>query len=83
MTQVRFGEARLAEFYGYEIASRANDIWVVTPAPVLLSSLKLNLSADAVMFLYFDQSPPLKQLVIQPGSALSLAVESCDQGANG
>jgi len=83
LTQVRFGEARLAEFYGYEIASRDNDVWVVTPRPVLLSSLKLNLSADAAMSLYFDQSPYAKQLVIQPGSALSLAVESCDQSANG
>ena len=81
LTQLRYSEARLAEFYGHEFASHINDAWVVTPAPVFLSSLNLR-SSGAAMSLHFDQSPNVKQVMIPPGGALRLTVASCDRNAN-
>lgn len=82
LRQLRYSEARLVEFYGHESASRDNDAWVVTPAPIHLSSLNLKSSSDA-MFVRFDESAFAKQLLIPPAGALRLTVASCDQGANG
>ena len=55
LTQLRYSEARLVDFYGYENAELENGAWVVNPPPVLLPSLSLNTSADAAMALYLDR----------------------------
>ena len=83
LTQLRYAEARLVDFYGYENAEHKNGLWVVTPAPTLLPSLNLILSADASMSLHFDRQANSKQLVIQPGSALRLTVATCENSADG
>ena len=82
LTQLRYGEARLVDFYGHEHGQLENDIWIVTPTPTLLPSLNLHLSADAVMSLRFDQSANANQLAIQPGSALRLTVATCKKSAD-
>jgi hypothetical protein len=82
LTQLRYGEARLVDFYGYENAKHENGLWVVTPTPALLPSLSLILSADASMSLHFDRQANSKRLVIQPGSALRLTVATCENGAD-
>jgi len=82
LTQLRYGEARLVDFYGYENARYEDGAWVITPAPVLLSSLNLNLSSDASMSLHFDRRAKSKRLVIQPGGALRLTVATCENGAD-
>jgi hypothetical protein len=82
LTQLRYGEARLVEFYGHESASRDNDAWVVTPAPIHLSSLNLTSSSNA-MFVRFDESAFAKPLMIPPAGALRLTVAACDRSANG
>jgi hypothetical protein len=82
LVQLRYGEARLVDFYGYENAEHENALWVVTPTPTLLPSLNLILSADASMSLHFDRHANFKQLVIQPGSALRLTVVSCENSAD-
>ena len=78
LTQLRYGEARLVDFYGHEHAQFENGVWIVTPTPTLLPSLNLHLSSDAVMSLRFDRSANAKQLVIQPGSALRVTVAACN-----
>ncbi len=82
LTQLRYGERRLVEFYGHENAQLENGVWIVTPTPTLLSSLNLHLSADAAMFLHVDQNPNSQPHIIQPGGALRLTVASCDRSAN-
>lgn len=82
LTQLRYGEARLVDFYGHEHGQLENGIWIVTPTPTLLPSLNLHLSADAVMSLRFDQSANANQLAIQPGSALRLTVATCKKSAD-
>lgn len=82
LTQMRYAEARLVDFYGYENAKHENGLWVVTPTPALLSSLNLILSADASMSLHLDRYANSKQLVIQPGSALRLTVATCENSAD-
>ena len=47
LTQLRYGEARLADFYGYEQAQFENGAWVVTPAPLFLPTIHLRASNDA------------------------------------
>ena len=83
LTQLRYGEARLVEFYGHEFASHDHDAWVVTPAPVLLSSLNLTSISDAGMSVHFDLPPNFKQLRNPPAGALRLTVGACDRSAHG
>jgi hypothetical protein len=83
LTQLRYGEARLVEFYGHESASRDNDAWVVTPAPIHLSTLDLKSSSNGAMSLQFDKSALAKPLMIPPAGALRLTVAACDRSANG
>lgn len=83
LIQLRYAEARLVEFYGYENAHQENGVWVVTPATTLLSSLNLTLSGDAAMSLHFDQRADAEQLVIHPGSAYRLTATSCKGRSNG
>jgi hypothetical protein len=83
LTQLRYGEARLVEFYGHESAARDNDAWVVTPAPIYLSSLDLKSSSNAAMSVRFDESAFAKPLLIPPRGTLRLTVAACDQSANG
>jgi hypothetical protein len=83
LTQLRYGEARLVEFYGHESASRDNDAWVVTPAPIHLSTLDLKSSSNGAMSVQFDKSAFAKPLMIPPAGALRLAVAACDRSANG
>ena len=72
LTQLRYSEARLVDFYGYENAELENGAWVVNPPPVLLPSLSLSTSADAAMSLHFDRHDHAKPLVIRPTGALRL-----------
>ncbi len=83
LTQLRYSEARLVDFYGYENADLENGAWVVNPPPVLLPSLNLNISADAAMALYFDRRYDSKPLTIRPTGALRLTVASCKSSAHG
>ena len=83
LIHLRFAEARLVDFYGYENAEHENGLWVVTPAPALLPSLNLILSADASMSLHFDRYANSKQLVIQPNSSLRVTVTSCKSSSHG
>jgi hypothetical protein len=83
LTQLRYGEARLVEFYGHESASRDNNAWVVTPAPIHLSRLDLKSSSNGAMSVQFDKSTFAKPLMIPPAGALRLTVADCNRSANG
>ena len=83
LIQLRYGEARLVEFYGHENAKHENAVWVVSPTPTIFSSLNISLSDDASMSLHFDHLGDSKPFMIQPGSALRLSVASCKSRANG
>ena len=83
LTQIRYGEARLVDFYGYENAERENGAWVVNPPPVLLPSLSLNTSADGAMSLQLDRHDDTKPLAIQTTGALRLTLASCRNNAHG
>ena len=83
LTQLRYSEARLVDFYGYEYAKQENGAWVVNPPPVLLPSLSLNTSADAAMTLHLDRHGDAQPLAIQPTGALRLTVASCRNSADG
>jgi len=83
LTQLRYSEARLVDFYGYENADLENGAWVVSPPPALLPSLSLNTSAGAAMALYFDRYSDSKPLMIRPTGALHLTVASCKSSSHG
>ncbi|HSQ11814.1 MAG TPA: hypothetical protein VLM90_02310, partial [Candidatus Deferrimicrobium sp.] len=83
LTQLRYSEARLVDFYGYENAELENGAWVVNPPPVLLPALNLKISADAAMALYLDRRYDSKPLTIRPTGALRLTVASCKSSAHG
>jgi hypothetical protein len=83
LTQLRYTEARLVEFYGHENARHENGLWIVKPTVALLPALVLRASPDAAMSLVFDRHPNATRIDIQPGSALRLTVASCKDSADG
>jgi hypothetical protein len=82
LIQLRYGEARLVEFYGHESAQEKNGVWIVTPAPTVVPSLNLRSSADAAMSLHVDQ-PDRQELTLSLRGAARLTVAPCDPGAHG
>ena len=82
LSQLRYGEARLVEFYGHENSQHAAGVWIVTPRPTLLPFLNLNISSDAAMSLHFGHPYDANQFAIQPGSALRLTVATCENSAD-
>ena len=83
LTQLRYGEARLVDFYGYENAELDNGAWVVNPPLVLLPSISLNTSADGAMSLQLDRHDHTKQHAIQTTGALRLTLASCRNNPHG
>lgn len=74
LTQLRYSEARLVNFYGHEAARRDHGVWIVTPTAALFPALNLNLSADAVMSLRVEA----EQLAMQPARAHRVSVGACN-----
>ena len=83
LTQIRYNEARLVDFYGYENAELENGAWVVNPPPVLLPSLSLNTSADGAISLQLDRRDDTQSLAFQTNGALRLTLASCRNNAHG
>jgi len=82
LTQLRYSEARLVDYYGYENAKLENSTWIVTPKPALLPYLRLNMSSDAFMSLRFDPHANGKPRSIRPTGALRLTVAYCKSSAH-
>lgn len=83
LTQLRYGEARLVEFYGHESAQEKNGAWIVTPAPTVLPSLNLHSGADAAMSLRIDQAATDEPVMMPLHGAVRLSVAPCDPRAHG
>lgn len=83
LTQLRYSEARLVDFYGYENAKHENGVWIVAPVPAHFPSLSLNSSGDASMSLRLEQQPGLLQRILQPGRALRLTIAACKDASDG
>ena len=83
MARLLYAEPRLVEFYGREGARYENGSWVVTPEQRSFAALHLRVSPESSMQLSLDSRPiPLSELV-EPGGAVSVAVESCAGGNDG
>ena len=83
LTQLRYGEARLVDFYGHENARFDQGVWVVSPAPRQFQSLNLTTSGETPMSLYFEKQIQFNQLITQSSGALRLTVASCERSAHG
>lgn len=83
LTQLRYGEARLVDFYGHEKAEFEDGAWVINPTPRIFPSLHFNVSTDKSMALLFDHHDDYKPIMIRPTGALRLTVVSCKSGAHG
>lgn len=83
LAELRYGEARLVEFYGYENATYDRGAWVVAPAAVQLPALSLRLSRDAAASLQIRNSQRTIELPLEPDTALRLTVSSCAADLNG
>jgi hypothetical protein len=83
LVELRYGEARLVDFYGHEHGRFDNGAWVVKPAPTLIPRLNLQASHDAELSVAFGPRQSQQPIVVQPNSALRLTVEQCNSGADG
>ena len=80
LTQLRYGEARLVDFYGHENARFDNGVWSVSPAPTPFQSLHLATSAETPISIHVDNQ--INALVSQSSGALRLTLASCKRGAH-
>jgi hypothetical protein len=83
LAELRYGEARLVEFYGYEQGRFENGNWLVKPAPLLFPRLDLRASQDAALSVDFDPPQKTQPIVVRPNSTLRLSVERCASRADG
>lgn len=82
LSQLRYAERRLAEFYGHENARLEDGVWIVNPAPTLFSSLNLRGGADAAMSVHTGQHPDSQSYIIESDGSVRLTVASCERSAN-
>jgi len=78
LTRLRYSEARLVEFYGYEKADFEDGIWSVTPEPVLLHDLNLRVSDSSRMKLTLRSATSLRDIRPPSGAALRITVAACN-----
>lgn len=83
LTELRYSEARLVEFYGHEQALHENGVWVVRRDSVIFPVLNLRVSNAAAMNLSVHTKANPAYFHLPPGSALRVGVSSCQQGAHG
>ena len=83
LTELRYAEPRLVEFYGHESAKYDNGVWIVRPQPALFPSLTLHASFDASISLFFDHQTKLVQLAVPTDSAVRLTIADCKDARDG
>ncbi len=81
LVRLRYGELRLAEFYGHEAPRREGDWWVVEGNRRRLASLTLRASAESRLRVSIGSARiPLWRLAAS-GSPVRLSVAACGDGA--
>jgi hypothetical protein len=83
LTELRYSERRLVEFYGHERATRDDTLWVVRPKSSLLTALNLHASSEASMSLLFDYPTDLIRLAVPTDTTLRLTIVSCKDPRDG
>lgn len=83
LTELRYAEPRLVEFYGHDRAVYENGAWVVRPRPAPISSLDLRTSSAAPMSLVVEPEQRSIDLAIPANSVLHLTIASCKVAHNG
>ena len=77
LVELRYGEARLVDFYGHEHGRFDNGAWVVKPDRTPINQLNLRASRDAALSVIFAPPASDQQIVVHPNSALRLTVDEC------
>jgi hypothetical protein len=77
LVQLRYGEARLAEFYGHETAKQDRGAWVVRLLPRRFRALDLQVSADSTMSLIVGAHTRQLNLIVRPGAAVRAVIGPC------
>jgi hypothetical protein len=83
LTELRYAERRLVEFYGYEGAVYESGSWVVRPRPAAVRSLSLRTSSVTSLSLVLDHGSKSVELAMPPDSALHLTIAACKDAQNG
>lgn len=77
LIQLRYGEARLVDFYGYEQARREDGVWIVTPEPRMIRSLNLHVSDHAALKLVLHSVTGSYALKLPRDGALRVGLGEC------
>jgi hypothetical protein len=81
LSELRYAEPRLIEFYGHETAHVENSMWVVKPRPLLMPSL--NLQTGSAAWLVFDHETTPSWLTVPTDGPLRLSVGACKNTSDG
>lgn len=83
LTELRYSEARLVEFYGHEQARQENGNWVVAPEPIVFPALDLRVSDDGALILILQTAKMDHAWPLRAGGAFRIAVSACHRDIDG
>ena len=81
LSELRYAEHRLVDFYGHERARFENSMWVIKPRPALIPSL--NLQTTSAAWLAFDHETTSSRLTVPTDGVLRLTVGACKDDSDG
>jgi hypothetical protein len=83
LTEIRYAERRLLEFYGHEAAESESGAWVVRPRAAAISSLALRTSFAARMSVVLEQEQQSIRFWMPADGVLHMTIASCKAAPNG
>jgi hypothetical protein len=82
LTELRYAEPRLVEFYGHEWAANEDGRWVVRKLGTVLASLDLHVSPGAAIGVVIGEIPAVEHNMLSDGRA-RLTLSTCPRSNHG
>lgn len=82
-TELRYSEARLVEFYGYEGARLEAGWWIVEGKHQIIPFLDLRVSPESLLQISFGSEPISLSPMVDPGGLVRLTVIPCGRTIDG
>ena len=82
-TELRYSEARLVEFYGYEAARFEAGWWIVEGKHQIIPFLDLRVSPESLLQISLGNEPISLSPMVDPGGLVRLTVIPCGRTIDG
>ena len=82
-TELRYSEARLVEFYGYDAARFERGWWIVEGKHRIIPFLDLRVSPESLLQIFLGSEPIFLSPMVDPGGLVRLTVIPCERTIDG